>query len=360
MTAATPSSYAERLETFRGFWDDDLAVARQLAAIGHICDRPPLEALDEGSHCVSCDAFVRREVAVKALGGSTSSTSYEDGFSNFSLHGPSCTRLQIRIPLEPQSHFGLYGFKMQDIWAKWERRISSQGRAPASSRVLQSSSLFSLPTELRLQIYRQILPELQVITPIVQLNKDSARVITDMGYSKTGPRDTTKANILRTCRAVHEEAADLLYSHTTFKFYGKDGTKILYLFLRSVGQAGRDLIKSIDVQCGSREDAIAFALLASCPKLQSLTVRLPRTVILIPRMPLWCVDGMSCLLAISGLASVNFDLPDTAPKYPWMSDDKPDASVLRKELTRPKDTPSDETVIGRYIDVQSKSFDNYN
>lgn len=341
-------TYSERLQTFSGFWDDDLPTARQLAAIGHICDRPPVEALDEGSHCITCSAFVNRETSVKAL-GSTSSASYAADFSNFSFHQPSCTRLQVRIPLEPQSLMGMYGYHMQDVRAKWERRIASQGRRSApSERVMQSSSLFSLPTELRLEIYKQVLPELENVTPIVQLNKDSARVITDLGSKK--PRDAAKLNILRTCRAVHDEAMDLLYSNTTFEFFGKDGTKVLYLFLRSIGQAGRYLIRAVDVQCGNREDAIAFALLASCEKLKSIIIRLPRAVILFPRPPIWCIDGMSCLLALRGLKEVTYERPDTGPLQ--MRDETPDAAIIRRELMRPKGTPGDLKSIVGYMDRQ--------
>lgn len=345
MASTHDLTYSERLNTFTGFWDDDLPVARQLAAIGHVCDRPPVEALDEGSHCITCNAFVNRETSVKALGG-TSSSSYTADFSNFSFHQPSCTRLQVRIPLEPQAFMGMYGYRMQDVRAKWERRIASHGRQTApSERVVQSSSLFSLPTELRLEIYKQILPEMEDVTPIVQLNKDSARVITDLGAKK--PRDARKLSLLRTCRAVHEEAMDLLYSNTRFVFYGKEGTKVLYLFLRSIGQAGRDLVKSVDVQCGNREDAIAFALLGSCGKLQALTIRLPRPMILFTRPPIWCIDGMSCLLDLSGLREIKFDAPDIGGNY--MQDTKPDAAIVRRELTRPKDTPGDLSEIMEYM-----------
>lgn len=354
MAPSLSLTYSMRLQTFKGYWDNDLATARQLAAIGHVCDRPPLEAIDEGSHCVTCNAFVKREVSVKAL--DCNSGSYEADLSAFSFHQNSCTRLQVRIPLEPQSQMGLYNFRMQDVRAKWERRIATQGRAAPSTRAMQSSSLFSLPTELRLEIYKQVLPELDNITPILQLNRDSARVITSMGYNKTGPRDTTKVNILRTCRAVHEEAADLLYSNTTFQFYGKDGTKILYLFLRSIGQAGRDLIKSVDVQCGNREDAIAFALLASCGKLQSITIRLPRSVVFWSHAPIWCVDGISCLLALSGLKQVTFETPEMAEsKHLFMTDDKPDAAIVRRELMRPAGSPSDTNVIDEHLNMQQNS-----
>lgn len=341
-------SYTQRLQTFEGFWDDDLTTARQLAAIGHVCDRPPLEAIDEGSHCITCNAFVRRETSVRAL--SSSSGTYEGDFGHFNFHQPSCTRLQIRIPLEPQTQMGLYSYQMQYYRDKWERRIANQDRPAVASRATQSSSLFNLPPELRLEIYKQILPELDDITQIVQLNRDSARLMTSTGYHRTGPRILTKSNLLRTCRAVHDEASDLLYSHTVFKFYGKEGTKVLYLFLRSIGQAGRDLIKSVDVQCGAREDALAFALLASCPKLQSITIRLPRAVLLWPRPPIWCIDGASTLLALRGLESVNFEPPEVLAAN-VLSDDKADAAIIRHEITRPKGEAGDASIVDKYIET---------
>ena len=51
------TTYAERLQTFEGLWDEYQAAARQLAAIGHVCDKPPLEALEAGSRCISCGMF---------------------------------------------------------------------------------------------------------------------------------------------------------------------------------------------------------------------------------------------------------------------------------------------------------------
>lgn len=348
MTRSTVLTYAERIHTFEGLWDDCLTVARQLAAIGHVSDRPPLETLEDGSRCISCAKFVKKDQSIRAFGDTaTSSDSYEDDLGNFNLHHPSCDRLQVRIPLEPQALLGgLYGSRFEDLRSKWERRSTARNAIVPLEKVSQSSSLFSLPTEIRLGIYAMVLPSLDKETDIVTLNGESSRVITKQGQDKTGPRDITKPNILRTCRTVNEEAIDLIYAHTAFKF---QSTKVMYLFLRSIGKPGRSLIKAVDVYCGGREDAIAFAMLASCEQLRAITIRLPRPVMLFSRPPpLWVLDGMSCLLALSGLEKVSFG--SCGPRFHSMTDDKPDAAVIRKELTRPRGTPSDDDIIKQYLE----------
>jgi hypothetical protein len=190
-----------------------------------------------------------------------------------------------------------------------------------------------------------ILPSFDEETEIVTLHGESARVITKQGYGKTGPRDLTKPNILRTCRTVNEEAMNLIYSHTCFKFRS---TKVMYLFLRSIGRAGRRLIKAVDIYCGGREDAIAFAMLASCEQLSAITIRLPRPMMLFSKPPpIWVLDGISCLLSLSGLEEVSFG--DCGPRINSMSEEKPDAAVIRKELTRPRGSPGDDSVIKAYL-----------
>jgi len=342
-------NYSERLHTFDGFWDDNLATANQLAAIGHVYDRPPLEALEEGSRCMLCSMFVRRELSVRALEGPISSShSYAEGFESFTFHHPSCDRLQVRIPLEPQALLGgLYGFRMHDMRKRFEpiqfdHPISSHPR-----QHLQTSSFFTLPLELRLEIYALILPSLTPIQEIVPLNNDSSRIVTTQGCTKTGPRDLTKPNLLRTCRAVHAEALDLLFTTTTYRFAS---SKVLYLFLRHIGRPGRERLRSIDVQCGSREDAISFALLASCTKLRAITIRLGRPRILFPRAPPWCVDGMAALLALSGLEEVRFG--DCGPKVRYYLDEsKADAEVVRKEVMRPQGAEGAVRWVDGYLDV---------
>ena len=347
MSDITMLTYAERLSSFQEYWDNNQTTARQLAAIGHVCDRPPLEAQELGSRCISCGAFVKKELSIRALEHvNNGSTTYKDSFVNFKFHHPSCTRLQVRIPLDPQAMFaGLHGNRIDDLKRRFEKpSVQAPSRQP--QRASQKSGLFNLPTEIRLEIYSMILPSFEAVTEIVPLNRDSPRVVTSMGYEKTGPRETWKANILATCRAVHEEAMDLLYSRTTFKF---GSTKVMYLFLRNVGVTARQLIKSVDIHCGGREDAIAFALLASCEKLQSICIRLPRAMLLFQRAPIWIIDGMSCLLALNGLQEVTFG--SCKASLNCMSEDKADARIIREALMRPKDAPPDIEWVKRYLNV---------
>ncbi|KAK4548244.1 hypothetical protein LTR36_010114 [Oleoguttula mirabilis] len=344
-------SYPDRLATFHGLWDDNRATATQLAATGHISDRPPLEALEEGSRCVSCSNFVRRELSICALEGSvgTSSAAHEHAFGSFTLHHPGCIRLQVRIPLDLQATIGGShgGYRMQDMKSRWERRIAAHQAAPPRTQRPQTSSLFSLPTELRLEIYRHILPSLDSVTEIVPLNRDSARVVTKAGQEKTGPRDLSKTNILRTCKAIHHEALDMLFATTTYQF---GSTKLLYLFLRHVGSPGRSLLTSVDVYCGSREDAITFALLATCSKLRRITIRFPRPTITFPGSRIWIMDGMACLLTLSGLEDVKFG--DCGANFPmYMNESKPDAAIIRRELTRPRGAAGGVRWVDGYLDV---------
>ena len=346
--AAPSFTYLERLVTFAGFWDDDQATALQLAAIGHVYDRPPLEALEEGSRCIECSQFVRRDLSVRALGGSISASpslgSYRDGFENFSFHREKCDRLQIRIPLDPQAVLpGLYGgYRISDMRARFEARPASNKDVIPGTKRPQTSSLFSLPTELRLEIYAMILPRLPKVTTIVPLNRDSARIVTSLGYSKAGPRDMTKSNLLRSCQAIHSEALDLLYSNVSYTF---SSTKVMYLFLRHIGHAGRSLLKSVDITCGQREDAVTFALLASCEKLRSITIRLARPRILYPRAPLWVAEGVACVLALRGLTEVNF--ADCGPEVKlWMRESEPDAEIIRRQLMRDRNSTEEEDVNG--------------
>ena len=64
---------------------------------------------------------------------------------------------------------GLHGgFKIQSMVSRWERRMANPLGAAPATELPQSSSLFSLPTELRLQIYSLILPYLDAVTEIVR------------------------------------------------------------------------------------------------------------------------------------------------------------------------------------------------
>ena len=345
-----PSTYPDRLATFEDYWNEHESTARQLAAIGHVYDRPPLEAIEEGSRCISCSAFVKRDLSIRALEGPVGSPGkYNDVFENFAFHNPACIRLQVRIPLEPQATLGgLHGgFRIQEMRSKWEKRTQLSSVPGSRFHVGQTSSLFSLPTELRLEIYSMILPDLDNVTEVVPINRDSPRVVTRAGQEKTGPRDLTKCNLLQTCRAIHNEALDLLYTTRAYRFAN---AKTLYLFLRAIGPSGRGLLKNVDVYCGSREDAITLALLATCPKLRSIIVRLPRPKLLFPRSPIWLADGVACLLSLSGLEDVSFG--ECGPNFPhYMRDGMKDAEIVRRELTRHKDSPGNIRWVYGYLDL---------
>lgn len=330
------TSYADRLATFRGYWFDDDATARQLAALGHVYDRPPLEALEQGSRCNSCGAFVRREDSVRAFQGCIADAPRI--FEAIRLHYPECLHLQVRNPLDMNKPDSLPGGKSRfnALRRRFDRQFGeAPERAVTLSRRAQKSPFFTLPTELRLEIYSMLMPRLDKVTAIVPLNADTNRVITEAGHSRRRARDTTKINIMLTCRAIYEEALDILFSNTTFKF---GSTKVMYLFLRHIGNYGRQLLKAVDIICGAREDAIAFALLGACDKLQCITIRLPRPMLVYPHARPWVIDGVSCMLHLSGLESVH--LAECNPTTRHLGDNPHDTKILKRELTRSKNKRS--------------------
>nr|POE54406.1 hypothetical protein CFP56_41345 [Quercus suber] len=344
--------YPDRLATYNGYWDTNVATARQLAATGHVYDRPPLEAIEEGSRCVTCSSFVRKELSVRAFEGNPHTKSYSKGFQGFQLHFPSCDWLSVRIPLEPQSVLGMYGGRINDMKSRFDKPKSiDEMDAPVrdgQAAMVQTNPFFDLPSEIRLQIYSYILPNLAQTTKIQPLNSDSARIVTEEGATKVGPRDLTKTNILCACRFVHNEALDILFSRITYQF---PSSKVLYLFLRHIGPHGRSLLKSVDVHCGHREDAIAFALLGSCIRLRSMTIRLFRSTLLLPgRVPLWVEEGVACLLDLSGISEVKFGDCGSDKNY-FLSEDKSDATIIRRELTRERCTPGGLTWIGGRLNL---------
>jgi hypothetical protein len=272
--------------------------------------------------------------------------------SLLTFHEPKCTRLQLRMPLEATKSALDYA----SLVSRWERR-SHAGTPPipaptsSSASILtsthQTSPLFTLPTELRLQIYSYILPSVSALTEIVPLHRDSPRTITKQGFSRPGPRDKTKANLLLTCRAIYSEALDLLFRDTVFKL---DTTRALFLFLRNIGPVGRDRVRGLDVTCGQREDAVAFALTSSCEKLRSLTIRLARPRLMFPMAPLWVSEGVACLLALSGLEEVRFGESCGNSKVD-LGEGMHDAGVLRRELMRAKGKASGVREVDGVLDL---------
>ena len=317
--------HSDRLKTFKDQWNGCEATIRQLAAIGHVCLSP------SSSRCLECQAVVSRESSIKALELSLFNQPGEKPREPVTFHHANCNGLQMRIPLDLQSSLpGLHdGYRVSDVRNKFEQRSSGKRAVASTARETQTSSLFSLPTEIRLEIYSYILPKLEPVTKILPLNPDSYRIVTRTGYEKRHPRDITKTNLLCTCRAVHEEALDLLYSDRTYSF---NTTMVLYLFLRHIGESGRRLLRSVDVAGGRREDPIAFALLACCPKLQEITVRLPRWRVVAPRLPLWCMEGLASLVELNELHAARFGA-GKGPRY-LLDDEITDAASIQQALTR--------------------------
>jgi len=284
---------------------------------------------------MDCGHFLPMATSVSALESSLVITN-----SLLAFHEPKCTRLQLRMPLEATRSAALDYSSLVD---RWERRSHPTSPTPSSSTshhpqpsLPQTSHMFRLPTELRLQIYSYILPSVSALTEIVPLHRDSPRTITKTGFSRPGPRDKTKANLLLACRAIYTEALDLLFRNTVFKL---DTTRALFLFLRNIGPVGRQRVRAIDVTCGQREDAVAFALLGSCEALKSLTLRLARPRLLFPMAPLWVSEGVACLLALSGLEEVKFGESCGAQRVD-LGEGMHDAAVLRRELTRTRGVAS--------------------
>jgi hypothetical protein len=118
----SPSSFATRLSTFQDQWPSHQTTARQLAALGHVCDRPPLECLEEGSRCIDCGHFLPMETSVSALESSLVITN-----SLLTFHEPKCTRLQLRMPLEATRSTLDYS----SLVSRWERR--SHATPPTTS-----------------------------------------------------------------------------------------------------------------------------------------------------------------------------------------------------------------------------------
>jgi len=294
---------------------------------------------------MDCGHFLPMETSVSALESSLVITN-----SLLTFHAPKCTRLQLRMPLEANRSSALDYSSLVDRWERCSRPtppMPSSSTLPPQTPHLQTSPLFRLPTELRLQIYSYILPSVSAVTEIVPLHRDSPRTITKTGFSRPGPRDKTKANLLLTCKAIYSEALDLLFRNTAFKL---DTTRALFLFLRNIGPVGRQRVRALDVTCGQREDAVAFALLGSCERLRSLTLRLARPRLVFPMAPLWVSEGVACLLALSGLEEVKFGESCGAPKVD-LSEGMHDAAVLRRELTRAKGVVSGVREVDGVLDL---------
>jgi hypothetical protein len=333
-STATSLSLPERLLSFEGYWDEDEATARQLAAIGHVYDRPPLAALDEGTYCISCGAFVRREDSITSLQESIfkAPTRRENVTKTFAFHKSNCIRLQLRIPLELQTAPGRLHSLVHSSHGPYPgSQVTKLDNLSCGVREARSHPLLALPTEIKMQIYSMIMPAMDRFTTIIATDREGTCLSTLSSFEERRLHILRRLHLLRTCSSIYDDARDIFFHATTYKF---ESSRVMYLFLRHIGSHGRQLLRSVDVVCGSREDAIAFALLAACPRLRSLAIRLPRPKLLPGnRASLWILDGLACLLELSGLEEVTFGECDVLP---YLSDNTHDAEVLRRELTRPR------------------------
>jgi hypothetical protein len=338
-STATSLSLPERLLSFEGYWNEDEATARQLAAMGHVYDRPPLAALEEGTYCISCNAFVKREDSIATLQESLfkKSSRRDSGPKTFKFHHATCMRLQVRIPLDIHTSPGqlAHHFKHDN----WSHRLEQQTPMVDSTNTTLSKvegyRLLALPTEIKMQIYSMIIPTMDRVTSITAADREGTRLSTPHSVQQPCHDNESSLHLLRSCRAILYDAQDVLFHATTYRF---ESTKLMYLFLRHIGSHGRQLLRSVDVVCGSREDAIAFALLAACPKLNSITIRMCKGKLL-PGIScsLWVLDGVACLLELSGLETVTFGECGFSAH---LREDMHDGRIVRRELTRLRGDPS--------------------
>jgi hypothetical protein len=344
-------NYATRLETFSasGQWTDNLTTARQLSVLGHVSDHPPLQ-LEIGSHCIACDKFIPQATSIGVLEGSISSSgTYVNG--SFSFHITRCERLQLRFPLEPHKSLRR-SIDFSKVRGMWERKVQQNQAREVEflPRASQSSSLFSLPTEVRLIIYDYVLPSVHGVNKMMPLHRDSMRIVPEDTLFRPRRLDTTKANLLLTCKVMHSEALNLLYTGGTFRF---DCSRDLYLFLRGIGHWGRQLLTSVELTSGDREDAIALSLLASCERLNTFTIRINRAKLVWRDAPMWVHEGAACLLALDGLetASVRtLNYVPTSSNVPVRVGSSPMEAYIEKQLLRPRGTVYDSTGFEQMLD----------
>lgn len=350
--------------------------------MGHIADRPPIEAIEEGSHCITCNIFLPKEDALRALEGPLCRNHVNgDGMPTVpNLHHPNCGRLQVRIPLEGRT-------VLTGSWSSYRsiRRESSRveedddeaeeddqegeedatqtqtrhhnWKTPSSKQ--QQSRLLSLPTELLLEIASYLFPVFPPELQIMPLARDSPHLTTyprlryppqpSSPSSPTPPPTTTFLSLLSTSLTLHTTLLPLLYPpSTTFNF---PSSSTLYLFLRHISHAGRLALRHLSLPFSpSRSDAPTLALLSTCPNLRSLTLRIPRAVLLDPRPSLWQIESLATLLEISGLERVEF-AGGGGGNTTYMDSTHADGQFLIEKLTRPRGSPSGVRWVGGYPDI---------
>jgi hypothetical protein len=287
--------------------------------------------------------------------------------------------LQIRIPLEWQSVFVESRSGKIDLdFNTTRKRFETNDRGEMSDRGETSdrggidlpermpmeitrpkTNLFSLPVELRLEIYSILLPRLPRVTHIVPLHRDSNRVVTLAGRNRIGHRDLTQTNLLATCKIIHHEALNFLFHRRVFRFeslssnnFNATSSKTLYLFLRHIGARGRAALGSVDICLGGREDAIAFALLASCHNLKSIHIRHSKRHLMAAYAPVWHVEGIASLFSLRGIESIEFGAAEGSDEAVCLQASDQDAKIIVRELSRKRGEPSGiRFVDGRWLDM---------
>jgi hypothetical protein len=275
--------------------------------------------------------------------------------------------LQIRIPLEWQTiSVDSRGVKTSLDFNTMRKRFETSNRDQTDlpeprppANTAPKTNLFSLPVELRLQIYSLLLPRLPRVTSIVPLHRDSNRVVTLAGRNRIGQRDLTQTNLLATCKAIHHEALYFLFHKRVFRFeslssnnFNATSSKTLYLFLRHIGARGRAELESVDICLGGREDAIAFALLASCHNLKSIKIRHAKRYIIAAYAPVWHLEGISSLLALRDIKNIEFGVIEGSGEEVCLQASDQDAQVVARELRKRRGEPSGiRFVDGRWLDM---------
>ena len=348
--------------------------------MGHIADRPPIEAIEEGSHCISCNIFLPKEDALRALEGPLCRNHVNgDGMPTVpNLHHPNCGRLQVRIPLEGRT-------VLTGSWSSYRsiRRESSRmeededddeaedddggkedatqtrhdSKKPLASSSNPQSRLLSLPTELLLEIASYIFPAFPSELQIMPLARDSPHLTAYPRLRYPPQPDSLPStmllssflSLLATSRSLHNTLLPLLYPPSTTFAFASSST--LYLFLRQISHAGRRALRHLSIPFSpSRCDAPTLALLSTCPNLRTLTLRIPRAVLLDPRPSLWQIESLATLLEISGLEEVEFE-GGGGGNTTYMDSTHADGQFLIEKLTRPRGSPSGVRWVGGYPDI---------
>ena len=76
-----------------------------------------------------------------------------------------------------------------------------------------------------------------------------------------------------------------------------------------------------------------MALLAACPRVTWVTVRMQRTALLPPRAPMWLVDGVAALLELRGMENVHVGQRHSGN---WDEIETVETDVIGRELRRAK------------------------